>query len=43
MRLLLELNKLGTAVMIATHDGTLMDQIDAPRLVLESGRLELVA
>jgi cell division transport system ATP-binding protein len=39
LRLFVELQKSGTAVMIATHDVTLMDQYDAPRLVLNEGRL----
>ena len=40
MRLFLELNKLGTSVVIATHDIGLMDQIEARRLILFDGRLE---
>lgn len=40
MRLFQELNKLGTSVVIATHDIGLMDQIDARRLILFDGRLE---
>jgi cell division transport system ATP-binding protein len=36
-----ELNRLGTSVIIATHDYALMDQLDAPRLVLYEGQLEL--
>ena len=39
MRLFVELNKSGTAVLIATHDIALMDQFDARRLVLHEGRL----
>ncbi|MEM1047583.1 MAG: cell division ATP-binding protein FtsE [Pseudomonadota bacterium] len=39
LRLFVELNKLGTSVVIATHDLQLMDQFDARRLVLEDGRL----
>jgi cell division transport system ATP-binding protein len=39
LRLFVELQKSGTAVLIATHDVTLMDQYDAPRLVLSEGRL----
>jgi cell division transport system ATP-binding protein len=39
LRLFVELKKMGTAVVIATHDVALMDQFDAPRLVLNDGRL----
>jgi cell division transport system ATP-binding protein len=41
LRLFIELNKTGTAVVIATHDITLMDQFDARRLVLHQGRLHI--
>jgi len=41
MRLFVELNRLGTSVLIATHDISLMDQFDARRLVLEEGRLNV--
>lgn len=37
--LFVELHKAGTAVMIATHDLSLMEQFDARRLVLNEGRL----
>ncbi len=39
MRLFVELNRLGTSVLIATHDIELMNQFNARRLVLEEGRL----
>jgi cell division transport system ATP-binding protein len=41
LRLFIELNRLGTAVVIATHDLTLMEQVDARRMVLAEGRLEI--
>jgi cell division transport system ATP-binding protein len=41
LRLLIELNKSGTSVMVATHDIGLMDQLDARRLVLHEGRLHV--
>lgn len=36
-----ELNRLGTAVMIATHDLSLMDRVDARRMFLSEGQLEI--
>ncbi len=41
LRLFLELNRLGTAVVIATHDIGLMDQVDARRIVIADGRVEV--
>ncbi|PTW63301.1 cell division transport system ATP-binding protein [Breoghania corrubedonensis] len=41
LRLFIELNRLGTSVIIATHDFSLMEQIDARRLVLADGRLTI--
>ena len=41
LNLFLELNRLGTAVVIATHDIGLMDQIDARRMILSDGRLDI--
>ncbi|MEN3792915.1 cell division ATP-binding protein FtsE [Fulvimarina sp. MAC3] len=41
LRLFLELNRTGTAVVIATHDFGLMDQIGARRMMLEEGRLAI--
>src|SRR3954451_10403428 len=41
LRLFIELNRLGTSVVIATHDFGLMDQLDVRRLVLGDGRLHI--
>jgi cell division transport system ATP-binding protein len=41
LRLFIELNRLGTSVLIATHDLTLMDQVDARRIVLADRRIEI--
>jgi cell division transport system ATP-binding protein len=41
LRLFVELNRLGTSVIIATHDYGLMEQLDAPRLMLYDGYLEV--
>ena len=39
LHLFVELNRLGTSVVLATHDVGLMDQVDAGRLILLDGRL----
>ncbi len=41
LRLFVELNRLGTSVVIATHDINLMNQFDARRMVIHDGRLEI--
>ncbi|WP_082206057.1 cell division ATP-binding protein FtsE [Pannonibacter phragmitetus] len=41
LRLFIELNRLGTSVVIATHDITLLEQIEARRMVLADGRLSI--
>ncbi|GGB39739.1 cell division ATP-binding protein FtsE [Roseibium aquae] len=41
LRLFIELNKLGTSVVIATHDIALLEQVEARRLVLADGRLSV--
>ncbi len=41
LSLFLELNRLGTAVVIATHDLSLMDQVEARRMILSQGRLDI--
>jgi cell division transport system ATP-binding protein len=41
LKLFMELNRIGTAVVIATHDLALMDQVEARRMILTSGRLDL--
>lgn len=41
LKLFRELNRLGTAVVIATHDLHLMDQFNARRMVLTDGRLDI--
>lgn len=41
LRLFIELNKLGTSVVIATHDIALLEQVNARRMVLADGRLSV--
>ncbi|KKN94508.1 hypothetical protein LCGC14_0188570 [marine sediment metagenome] len=41
IKAVVELNRTGTAVVIATHDLDLMEQVSARRLVLSEGRLEI--
>jgi cell division transport system ATP-binding protein len=41
MHLFDELNKLGTTVVIATHNETLVKRLGHPRLRLDEGHLEL--
>jgi len=41
LRLFMELQSLGTAIVIATHDLALMELYDAPRLVLVDGHLHV--
>lgn len=41
LSLFMELNRQGTAVVIATHDFSLMDQIDARRMILTEGQLDI--
>ncbi len=42
LRLFIELNRLGTSVVIATHDHQLMRQFKAPRLELHEGHVRIV-
>lgn len=41
LRLFIELNRLGTCVLIATHDRALVDAARAPELVLQNGRVSV--
>ncbi|WP_332060115.1 cell division ATP-binding protein FtsE [Bartonella sp. CB74] len=41
LRLFIELNRFGTAVVIATHDVALMEQVAARRMILHNGRMSI--
>lgn len=41
LRLFLELNRSGTAVIVATHDLGLMEQVDARRMILSNSQLDI--
>ncbi|WP_375705550.1 ATP-binding cassette domain-containing protein, partial [Bartonella sp. AA86SXKL] len=41
LRLFIELNRFGTAVVIATHDIALMEQVAARRMLLHNGRMTI--
>lgn len=41
LQLFIGLNRSGTAVVIATHDPALMDQVDARHMMLDNGRLKI--
>jgi cell division transport system ATP-binding protein len=41
LRLFIEMNRLGTAVVIATHDLALMDQVEARRMILADGTMKI--
>ncbi|EJF89684.1 cell division ATP-binding protein FtsE [Bartonella vinsonii subsp. arupensis OK-94-513] len=41
LRLFIELNRFGTAVIIATHDVALMEQVAARRMLLHNGRMTI--
>jgi cell division transport system ATP-binding protein len=42
LRLFIELNRLGTSVVIATHDHQLMRQFKAPRMELHNGHVRII-
>lgn len=41
LRLFMELNRLGTSILIATHDHALVEEAGAPELMINGGRLTL--
>tara|TARA_R110000824_G_scaffold118960_2_gene271511 strand:+ start:129240 stop:129926 length:687 start_codon:yes stop_codon:yes gene_type:complete len=41
LRLFMELNRLGTSILIATHDHVLVEEAGAPELVIKNGRLTI--
>jgi cell division transport system ATP-binding protein len=42
LRLFVELNRTGTAVLIATHDLSLLDQVEARHLIIRSGSVSVI-
>jgi len=41
LHLFMELNRLGTSILIATHDHALVEEAGAPELMIKSGRLTI--
>jgi len=41
LRLFVELNRLGTGVLIATHDRALVEQAKSPEMILQNGRIKI--
>lgn len=42
LRLFVELNRFGSTILVATHDVVLMEELRAPKLVLDDGNLDVI-